>query len=109
MHADRDNCTDPPQSTLIQALFRLVEYETQPEMGADGSQSPPSLEKVKMNQLSGVGVDGSEAEGIWIDGRNIQTQLGLGCLRSRLTIIPQDPQLVPGGTVRENLDPGEFV
>ncbi|KAI9233433.1 MAG: hypothetical protein BYD32DRAFT_465341 [Podila humilis] len=46
------------------------------------------------------------AEGsISIDGIDIST-LGLAELRSRLTIIPQDPFLF-GGTIRANLDPFE--
>lgn len=40
---------------------------------------------------------------ISVDGLNIST-LGLGDLRSRLAIIPQDPTLFQG-TVRSNLDP----
>ena len=40
---------------------------------------------------------------IKIDGRNI-SQLGLHDLRSRLTIIPQDPVLF-SGSLRMNLDP----
>ncbi|XP_076041208.1 ATP-binding cassette sub-family C member 3-like [Oratosquilla oratoria] len=40
---------------------------------------------------------------ITIDGRDV-SQLGLHQLRSKLTIIPQDPFLF-SGTVRENLDP----
>ncbi|XP_072454177.1 ATP-binding cassette sub-family C member 6 isoform X2 [Notamacropus eugenii] len=40
--------------------------------------------------------------GIWIDGVNI-SQVGLHALRSKITIIPQDPILFPG-SVRMNLD-----
>ncbi|XP_068941401.1 ATP-binding cassette sub-family C member 6 [Petaurus breviceps papuanus] len=40
--------------------------------------------------------------GIWIDGVNI-SQVGLYALRSKITIIPQDPILFPG-SVRMNLD-----
>ena len=40
---------------------------------------------------------------ILIDSRDI-TSLGLGTLRSRLTIIPQDP-VIFSGTIRQNLDP----
>ncbi|XP_051817123.1 ATP-binding cassette sub-family C member 6 [Antechinus flavipes] len=40
--------------------------------------------------------------GIWIDGINI-SQVGLHTLRSKITIIPQDPILLPG-SVRMNLD-----
>ena len=40
---------------------------------------------------------------IYIDGENIGL-LGLGKLRSRLTIIPQDPVLF-SGSMRMNLDP----
>ena len=45
----------------------------------------------------------SSQGGIFIDGVDI-SKLGLEELRSRLTIIPQDPVLF-SGTIRDNLDP----
>lgn len=42
--------------------------------------------------------------GIYIDGVDIRA-IPLEVLRSRMTIIPQDPVLFGGSSIRKNLDP----
>ena len=65
-------------------------------VGRTGSgKSSLSLSLFRINEAS-VGA-------IKIDGKNI-AEIGLGTLRSALTIIPQDPVLF-SGTLRMNLDP----
>jgi len=63
--------TGSGKSTLVQALFRLLEAE-------NGS--------------------------IHLDGVDVSS-VGLHCLRSKISVIPQVPVLFSGCTIRENLDP----
>jgi len=71
--------TGAGKSSIIQALFRMVEIEKGASEGTEGQ--------------------------IMIDGVDIQT-IGLHLLRSSLSIIPQVP-VVFAGTIRRNLDPFE--
>jgi ABC-type multidrug transport system fused ATPase/permease subunit len=88
-----------------------------------GTEGPPALQGVTCSLAAGerVGVVGrtgagksslaaalfrlveAETGAVRIDGRDIAS-LGLHALRSRLTIIPQDPVLF-AGSLRMNLDP----
>ncbi len=70
--------TGAGKSSITYALFRLVEIA--------------SAEK------------SDENSGIFIDGVDIRA-VPLEVLRSRLTIIPQDPVLFTGSSIRKNLDP----
>eukprot|EP00656_Telonema_subtile_P032017 TRINITY_DN3508_c0_g2_i1.p1 TRINITY_DN3508_c0_g2~~TRINITY_DN3508_c0_g2_i1.p1 ORF type:complete len:416 (+),score=121.25 TRINITY_DN3508_c0_g2_i1:132-1379(+) len=74
--------TGAGKSSVLVALFRLAELHSGPA------------------SINGAEV---EAGSIYIDGRDIK-QLGLRTLRTRITIIPQDPVLF-SGTLLSNLDP----
>ncbi|WWC65952.1 uncharacterized protein I303_108574 [Kwoniella dejecticola CBS 10117] len=84
--------TGSGKSSLIQALFRLVEISNQHVPYRD--QDEDGFE----NEMR-IGNGGS----IWIDGLDI-SKLGLTTLRDGLSIIPQDAFLF-SGTIRENIDP----
>jgi len=71
--------TGAGKSSIIQALFRMVEIEDSSDVGLDLSSY------------------------IKIDGVDIQS-IGLNLLRRKLSIIPQTP-VVFTGTIRRNLDP----
>ena len=73
--------TGAGKSSIIQALFRMVEID---ESSSSGDESPGYIK---------------------IDGVDIGT-IGLSLLRQRLSIIPQTP-VVFTGTIRRNLDPFE--
>ncbi|KAI7826322.1 P-loop containing nucleoside triphosphate hydrolase protein [Kickxella alabastrina] len=82
------------------------------ELKYDENQSPPR-EKIGIVGRTGAGKTTltlamfrfmeASAGRIMVDGIDI-SQVGVGDLRSRLTIIPQDPVLFTG-TIRSNLDP----
>jgi ABC-type multidrug transport system fused ATPase/permease subunit len=83
---------------LKNVTFNILAHEKVAVVGRTGAgKSTLSLAFFRIIPLSG----GS----IVIDGEDI-SQLGLFDLRSRLTIIPQDPVLF-NGTLRSNLDPLE--
>ncbi|KAL7054621.1 hypothetical protein AAHC03_025968 [Spirometra sp. Aus1] len=84
--------TGAGKSTLAAALFRLVEAE-------------------RDTSLLEVNTDGQDADGrpgpIFIDNVDI-SKLGLHEVRSRFSILPQDPVLFTG-TLRFNLDPFDVL
>ncbi|CAK9297871.1 unnamed protein product [Gordionus sp. m RMFG-2023] len=81
--------TGAGKSSLTVALFRIME-------------SDDSI-NLNENEISGAHKTFSKISRIYIDGIDI-SQLGLHDIRSRITIIPQDPVLF-SGTLRFNLDP----
>ena len=83
--------TGAGKSSLTLALFRLLEPVTGKGDAFGQSDRRDNLDIYLPGRIS-------------IDGVDI-SRLGLHQLRSRLTIIPQDPVLF-SGSLRHNLDPG---
>ncbi|KAF9355136.1 hypothetical protein BGX26_006959 [Mortierella sp. AD094] len=94
--------TGAGKSSLTLALFRIVEAAdsywaraSDPSYVQDHTLSDDPTALFSDNNKEGGSIE--------IDGIDIST-LGLGDLRQRLAIIPQDPTLF-SGTIRDNLDP----
>ncbi|RUS22445.1 multidrug resistance-associated protein 3 [Endogone sp. FLAS-F59071] len=85
--------TGAGKSSLTLALFRLIE--------AAGREFEDAEDQDRINEK--VNQDSRNDAQILIDGVDI-SKIGLRTLRSRLSIIPQDPTLFVG-TIRDNLDP----
>ncbi|KAI9251679.1 P-loop containing nucleoside triphosphate hydrolase protein [Helicostylum pulchrum] len=112
--AETEPAADWPQHGAMEVKDLVMQY---------APENPPVLREVsfKINPREKVGIVGRTGSGkstlalsifrfmdptkgsIEIDGVDIHT-IGLDVLRSRLTIIPQDPVLF-SGTLRSNLDP----
>ncbi|KAF9156293.1 Multidrug resistance-associated protein 1 [Actinomortierella ambigua] len=90
--------TGAGKSSLIQVLFRLVEFESSPE--AVGVRDENGGERDGEKAVTRASV---EEAAILVDGQRID-HIALAELRSRMAIIPQDPTLFEG-TFRFNLDP----
>ena len=109
---------DPPKEWPQYGVVKFDQYKTRYREGLDLVLRGIDVEIMSGEKIGIVGRTGAgkssltlalfrivEAAGgsIFIDGENIGL-LGLGKLRSRLTIIPQDPVLF-SGSMRMNLDP----
>ena len=109
---------DPPKEWPAYGVVKFDQYKTRYREGLDLVLRGIDVEIMSGEKIGIVGRTGAgkssltlalfriieAAEGsIFIDGENIGL-LGLGKLRSRLTIIPQDPVLF-SGSMRMNLDP----
>ncbi|CAK9296813.1 unnamed protein product [Gordionus sp. m RMFG-2023] len=101
----------PPADWPSRGSLKFSHYTMRYRSAAQiGSLPPPALDDVsfEVQGESKVGIVGRTGAGkssltIYIDGIDI-SQLGLHDIRSRITIIPQDPVLF-SGTLRFNLDP----
>ncbi|CEG75854.1 Putative ATP-dependent bile acid permease [Rhizopus microsporus] len=105
------------------SVKRVEKFLDEDEVDPYAPENPPVLRNVsfKVNPREKIGIVGRTGSGkstlalslfrfmeptsghVYIDGVDIHT-IGLNTLRSRLTIIPQDPVLF-SGTLRSNLDP----
>lgn len=109
---------DPPKEWPQYGVVKFENYQTRYREGLDLVLRGVDFEIMSGEKIGIVGRTGAgkssltlalfriieAAHGsIFIDGENIGL-LGLGKLRSRLTIIPQDPVLF-SGSMRMNLDP----
>uniref|UniRef100_A0A6Q2X6E6 ABC-type glutathione-S-conjugate transporter n=1 Tax=Esox lucius TaxID=8010 RepID=A0A6Q2X6E6_ESOLU len=117
-HGRASTCSTLPLAWPIHGTMELEEYGLQYRKGLDWALRGVSLsiqerEKVGIVGRTGAGksslalgifriLEAAKGE-IYIDGINI-AQIGLHELRSRITIIPQDPVLF-SGSLRMNLDP----
>ncbi|XP_040579194.1 LOW QUALITY PROTEIN: multidrug resistance-associated protein 1 [Lepeophtheirus salmonis] len=112
--------SDPPPNWPEHGVIKFDNYKTRYRKGLDLVLKGINCTIQKGEKIGIVGRTGAgkssltlalfriiePSEGsIYIDGENIRF-LGLGKLRSRITIIPQDPILF-SGSLRMNLDPFE--
>jgi ABC-type multidrug transport system fused ATPase/permease subunit len=86
--------TGSGKSSIVQALFRIVESEWDGSDGSDESKGGESKDEGSLSFPKSV---------IEIDGIDI-ARIPLHTLRSKMSVIPQDPVLF-SGNIRKNLDP----
>ncbi|RUS35015.1 ABC transporter type 1, transmembrane domain-containing protein [Jimgerdemannia flammicorona] len=94
--------TGAGKSSLTLSLFRLIEAAGPSSAGVAVAEESVEEKRSDNATLQSHDTD-TGTGGIYIDGVEI-SRLGLTTLRSRLSIIPQDPVLFIG-TIRDNLDP----
>jgi ABC-type multidrug transport system fused ATPase/permease subunit len=86
--------TGSGKSSIVQALFRIVESEWDGSDGGDGNNEGKTKNELSPSFPKSV---------IEIDGVDI-ARIPLHTLRSKMSVIPQDPVLF-SGDIRKNLDP----